>query len=153
MFYGHSSPPVYAWNSSPIDGTGIFCSVTAIGRELRFTLDIDLSDLPTIVSNNTKPVVSYLRLTDSNRYFACSILKTLVEDRLSVHAERINTNRNIVTMLPGDLVMDRTTVQSDKANNKYPKFATQCEIPFKLFVAQIAVAISFINWTGPIVPN
>ena len=34
------------WNSSPIDGTDILRSVPAIGRELRFPLDIDLSALP-----------------------------------------------------------------------------------------------------------
>ena len=33
----------YAQNSSPIDGTNILHSVPAIGRELRFPLDIDLS--------------------------------------------------------------------------------------------------------------
>ena len=73
--------------------------------------------LPPIVSSNIESVVPYLRLTDSNRYFASNIMKILVEDRSTVHAERINTNRNIVNMLPDDLVMDRTTVQSDKAKN------------------------------------
>ena len=34
------------WNSSPIDGTNILRSVPAIGRELRFLLDIHLSALP-----------------------------------------------------------------------------------------------------------
>ena len=42
----------YAWNSSSIDDPYILRSVPAIGRELRFPLAIDLSDLPTLVSNN-----------------------------------------------------------------------------------------------------
>ena len=42
----------YAWSSSPIDGTYIFRSIFAIGRKLRFPRDIDLSALPTVVSNN-----------------------------------------------------------------------------------------------------
>ena len=65
----------YAWNSSLIDRTNILCRVIAIGRELRFPLDIDLSTLPTLVSKNVEAVVSYLRLTYSNRYFASAILK------------------------------------------------------------------------------
>ena len=59
----------YAWNSSPIDGTDVLRSVPTIRQELHFLLDIDLSTLPTIVSNNAEAVISYLRLTNSNRYF------------------------------------------------------------------------------------
>ena len=36
----------YAWNSVPIDGTGIIRSIPAIGRELRFPLDISMPSLP-----------------------------------------------------------------------------------------------------------
>ena len=104
-----------------------------------------MSALPPIVFNNAESVVSYLRLIDSNRYFASTILKILVDDQRNIHAERINTNRNIVTILPGDLVMARTTVQSDNANNKKPNFATQCEVSSKLFVVQVEVVISFVN--------
>ena len=136
----------YAWNISPIDGAGILRSVLTIGRELRFPLDIYLSALPPIVFNNAESVVSYLRLIDSNRYFASTILKILVEDQRNIHVERINTNRNIVTILPGDLVMARTTESKViMLTIKKPNFATQCEVPSKLFVAQVEVAISFVN--------
>ena len=43
-----------------------------------------------------------LRLIDSNR---------LVKYRRTAHAERINNNRNIVTMYPGDLFMAHTPVR------------------------------------------
>ena len=122
----------YAWNSSLIDGTDILRSVPALGRELRSLLDIDLSALPPIVSNNADSVVSYLRLIDLNRYFVSVILKILVEDRRNVHAEQININRDIVTILPGDLVMARTTVQSDKANNKIAKLCYVVRGPFQI---------------------
>lgn len=72
---------VYVWNSSAIDGTDIIRSVPAIERELHFPLDIDLITLPPIVYNNAELVVSYLRLIDSNHYFASTILKILIEDR------------------------------------------------------------------------
>ena len=113
----------YAWNSSPIDGTDIFRSVPVLGRELRFFLDVDISALPPLVSNNTDSVVSYLRLTDFNRHFATTILKILIEDRRITHMERINNNRNIVSIQPGDLVMDRTAVQSDKRKDKVAKLS------------------------------
>ena len=54
-----------AYNSFPIDGTNILRNVLTIGRELPFSLYIDLS---------ASSVISYLRLTDSNRYFSFIIL-------------------------------------------------------------------------------
>ena len=122
----------HAWNSSPIDGTDILRNVPAVGREFRFPFDINLSVLSPIVSNNTELVVSYLRLTDSNRYFVSTILKILVENRQNVHAKLINTNMNIVTTLPSDLVMARTTVQSDKTNNKIAKLCYTVRGPFQI---------------------
>ena len=58
----------YIYNSFSIDGTNILRSSPAVGRELYFPFDIDLSALPTIVSNNAESVASYLRLTDFNHY-------------------------------------------------------------------------------------
>ena len=132
IFVAASVAAGYAWNNSPIDGTGILCSILVIGRELRFPLDVGLSALPSIVSNNAESVVSYLRLTDSNRYFASTILKILVEDRRIIHVERINNNRNIVTTLHGDLVMACTTVQSDKANDKVAKLCYAVRSSFQI---------------------
>ena len=120
------------WNSFPIDGTDILRSIPAIGQELRFPLDIDLSALHPINSSNAESVVSYLRLTDSNRYFASTILKILVEDRSTVHVERINNNRKIVTILHGDLVVARTTVQSNKANDKVAKLCYAVRSSFQI---------------------
>ena len=45
-------------------------------------------------------------------------MNILVDDRRTVDAERINDSRNIVTILPSDLVVTRVTVQSDKYNEK-----------------------------------
>ena len=105
----------------PIERIYIIRSIPVIERELRFPLDIDLSGLPPIVSNNSESVVSYLRLIDSNRNFASAILKIIIENRRTVHTERFNNIRIIVIMLSGDLFMASTTVQSDKANDKVAK--------------------------------
>ena len=62
IFVAAGAAAGYAWNSSHIDGTNILLSVPAIGHELRFPLDVDISDLPALVSNNADLAVSYLRL-------------------------------------------------------------------------------------------
>ena len=122
----------YAWNSSPIDGTDILRRFPAIGRELQFPLDVDISTLPELVTNNADSVISYLRLTDTTRHFATTILKILIEDRRDTHADHINHSRNIVLMQPGDLVMAQTAVQSDKSKAKVAKLSYAVRGPFQI---------------------
>ena len=71
----------YAWNSVPLDGTDILCSIPAIGRELKFSLDINLNAMPKLVQNNANTALEYLKLTDSSRSFSSSILKILTQSR------------------------------------------------------------------------
>ena len=122
----------YAWNSAPIDGTDILRSTVAIGREFRFPIDIDLSALPQLTQNNAQSAVDFLRLTDSNRRFSSAILKILIEDRRDAHAERVNNNKNIVTLVVGDIVMARTAVHSDASSNKVAKLSYQVRGPFRI---------------------
>ena len=68
----------YAWNSAPIDGTDIFRSILAIGRELHFPINIDLSTLPKLAHNSGQAALGYLKLTDSSRYFSSSNLNILI---------------------------------------------------------------------------
>ena len=70
----------YAWNSAPINGTDILCRILAIGRELKFSIDINLNTMPKLVQNNTNAALYYLKLTGSSRNFSSSILKILIED-------------------------------------------------------------------------
>ena len=51
----------YTWNTSPVEGTDIIRSMPAIGRELRFPLDINLAEIPLVVDNPRKRVTSYVR--------------------------------------------------------------------------------------------
>ena len=120
----------YAWNSAPIDGTDIIRSIPAIGRELRFPLDISLTALPKLTDNRANSVVEYLRLTDKDRIFSTEILKILIEDRRTAHRDRINNNCNVVTLLHGDVVMARREVMNDKAKNKVGKLTYQVSGPF-----------------------
>ena len=104
----------YAWNSVPICGIDIFRSIPAIGRELHFPIEIHLSASPKPAYNSGQAALDYLKLTDSSRDFSSSILKILIEDRRTTHVERINNGRNVVLLEPGDIVINRTTVQSNK---------------------------------------
>ena len=122
----------YAWNSDPIDGTDILRSIPAIGRKLNFPLDINLSALPKLVNNSGQCVLGYLKLTDSSRHFSSSILKILIEDRRIAHAERINNNRNIIVLEPGDIVMARTTIQSNKQKEKVAKLCYAVRNPYQI---------------------
>ena len=120
----------YAWNSAPIDGTDIIRSIPAISRKLRFPIDISSVTLPQLTTNQADSVVNYLRLTDSSKHFASEILKILIEDRCTVHRERINNQRNIVSFDVGDVVMARREVQSNKSTNKVGKLCYQVRGPF-----------------------
>ena len=108
----------YAWNSSPIDGTDIIRSIPAIGRELKFPIDIFSASFPLLTSNQADSVVKYLCLTHSSKHSATEILKRLIEDRRTVYHDRINNHRNIVSFVVGDVVMARREVQSNTSINK-----------------------------------
>lgn len=69
-FVESGMPAAYAWNASSIDGTDIVRSVPAIGRELRFPLDIHESTLLTIIDNPGQSVADYIRYLDKNVNFA-----------------------------------------------------------------------------------
>ena len=100
----------YAWNSAPIDGTNILRSIPAIGRKFHFPLDINLSALTKLAHNSSQAALNYLKQIDSSRHLSSSILKILIEDRRTAHAECINNNRNVVVLEPGDIVMARTAI-------------------------------------------
>ena len=59
----------YDWNSAPIDGTDILHSIPAIGRELHFPININLSALPKFAHNIGQIALDCLKLTNSSRHF------------------------------------------------------------------------------------
>ena len=73
-----------------------------------------------------------MQLTYSNRRFSSSILKISLEDRREAHAERVNNNRNIVELVVGDIVMARTTIQSDFFTKKLAILSYQVRGPFRI---------------------
>ena len=55
----------------------------------------------------------------------------IIEDRRTTHAERINNNRNLVILKPEDIVMARTTIQSDKKKEKIAKLCYAVRGPYQ----------------------
>ena len=122
----------YTCISAPIDGTDTLRSTIAIGRELRFSIDMNLFALPQLTYNNAQSAVVFLRLTNSNHRFSSSSLEILIEDRCEDHAERVNNNNNIVELVVGNIVLVRTTVQSDASTNKVSKLSYQVRDSFRI---------------------
>ena len=57
---------------------------------------MSLNTLSKLTQKNNQAALDYFKLTDSSHHFSTSILKFLIEDRRTAHAERINNNRNLV---------------------------------------------------------
>ena len=104
----------YAWNASHINGTDIVRSIHAIGRELKFPLDINLMKLPAVVDNTSDSVAAYLHNIQNDVEFSRSILAWFAADRRIIHRERENEKRHFITFEVDDVVMVRSEVQSKK---------------------------------------
>ena len=76
--------------------------------------------------------MDYLKLTDSSRHFSSSILKILIEDRRTAHAEHINNNCNVIFLEPDDIVMARTAIQRDKQKEKVAKLCYAVKGPCQI---------------------
>ena len=63
-----------------IDGTDIIRSIPAIGRPLRFPMDIALASLPMPVDDAAKAVISYIRQVSADSRLAKQIVMWLTLD-------------------------------------------------------------------------
>lgn len=74
----NSKTSQYAWNSAPIDDTGIPRSLAAIGRHFKFPLDVELNPEPQMNNERDSALYYYLRNVSNDSHFATSILQVLV---------------------------------------------------------------------------
>ena len=84
-----------------------------------------------MIQNNDQAALYYLKFTDSSRHFSSIILNIIIEDHRTPHAERINNTRNLVVLKPGDIVMGRTFIQSDKKKEKVAKLSYAVRGPYQ----------------------
>ena len=104
--------------------------MSAIGRELKFPLDINLQDLPTPSENDGERLVNYIRHMGREVPFVKGILALILEDRRVERSERINETRNLIQYKVGDIVMARVAIQSDSSKNKVAKLMYKSKGPY-----------------------
>ena len=96
-------------NTNPIDVTDIILSVSAIGKELKFPRDINISKITTPVDSASNSVATYLRHVQTLKFQGnCLDSSSMIE---GVSKERKKTKR-LVTYKLEDVVMVCIVVQS-----------------------------------------
>ena len=116
----------------PIDGTDIIRSIPAIGRPLRFPMDIALAKLPTPECDAARAAVSYIRQISSDARFAKELVTWLIEERRQRHHERVNSTKAIVQYEPNNMVMARVQVKSSKTTGTVGKLDIEARGPFRV---------------------
>jgi hypothetical protein len=130
VFVEAAHTATYAWNSSPINGTGIICSVPAVGRPSRFPFDLSLCPTPTPTTDQATDVHAFLRLASPTTQFAEQVLRLLTEDRRAAHRAHINDTRSPISYDVGDLVMATVQVQSDAKTSTVAKLSYRKRGPY-----------------------
>ena len=93
-FVEASMVAAYAWNDIPINGTDTPRSTPAIGRPIRFHMDMAIAELPHPIDDTSKGTVSYM----------CSIRS---DARFARDLEHINQSKSDILYHFGDMVMDQ----------------------------------------------
>ena len=75
----------YAWSSATIDNIDISQSLAAVGREIRFPLDIELNALPELNGKSKSTLHNYLWDVSSDAEFSTSVVQVLVEEQRQAH--------------------------------------------------------------------
>jgi len=113
---------LYAWNSCPIPGTDISCSMVAVGREFAFPIDFSHNAHVTLTTSSPKSVTSYSKDL-ATRLSACrEVAQLLLQEQRAWHRELVISRRpDPRTYSVGDIVFARRSVQSSKAAQRVDK--------------------------------
>jgi hypothetical protein len=130
IFVEAAAAAAYAWNSMPIDGTDIVRSYVVCGRIFRFPIEVALDALPEPTDDQALSVQRYLTAVDSEHALSCEILALLVDERRTVHRERINAGRRPKHFAVDDKVAVQIQVQSDADQGRVGKLVYDYKGPF-----------------------
>jgi hypothetical protein len=83
---------LYAWNSCPVPGMDISCSLVAVGHKFAFPIDFSSGKLWELTSS-ASTVVSYSKELATGLSACCEVAKLLVQEQRSYHWEYINARR------------------------------------------------------------
>ena len=142
----------YAWNSSPIDGTGILQSISAVGWPFQFPLNLALTnkDIDPIV-HQAPAVVQYLLGVSSHVSFAQDILKLLVSDQLTAQFKHVNFICTPATFDIGNLVLVQVQVQSHASHDSIARLSYFICSPFTIAIHLPGRAFSLLKISSPMV--
>lgn len=122
----------YGWNCSPVEGLDVTRSMIALGRDLPFPLDMELSQLPQLNDGSMQTLFEFLRLASNNSRFAQSISQLLIEERRKSMRERANQNKITPPFQVGDVVKAHIQVKSNASDGKVGKFSYQIKGPLQI---------------------
>jgi hypothetical protein len=126
---------LYAWNSYPIPGTNISCSLVAVGREFAFPIDY-LANKHWELTSSPNSVESYSRDLATCLATLCEVAHLLVQEQRVYHCRLINSLRlDPHTYLVGNIVFARRAVQSDAAKGRVDKLQYTFTGPWKVTAA------------------
>jgi hypothetical protein len=123
---------LYAWNSCPVPGTDISCSLVAVGREFTFPIDFS-SGKHWELTSSPSTVVSYSREL-ATRLAAChQVAELLIREQRSYHRELINAHRPDPCIYSiGDIFFARHAVKSDAAQGTVDKLQYAFTRPWRV---------------------
>jgi hypothetical protein len=123
---------LYAWNSCPVPGTNISCSLVAVGREFAFPIDFS-SGKHWELTSSPSTVVSYSTELATRLSACCQVAELLVREQRSYHRELINARRpdpRIYSL--GDIVFARRAVKLDGARGHVNKLQYAFTGPWRI---------------------
>jgi hypothetical protein len=106
---------LYAWNSCPVPGTYISCSLIVVGREFAFPINFS-SGKHWELTSSPSTVVSYSKELATRLSTCCQVAELLVQEQCSYHRELINArhpNPRIYSL--GNIVFAQRAVKSNSS--------------------------------------
>lgn len=96
-----------------------------------------------MIQNNDQAALEYLKITDSSRHFSFYILKLLIEDPRTVHAERIKNTWNLVVINPVDILWFEQPFKVTTHRVKLWNYITLYEALTKSSITRLVVVTMF----------
>jgi hypothetical protein len=123
---------LHTWNSCPVPGTDISCSLIAIGREFSFPIDFSSGKHWELISS-CSTVKLYSKELATHLAACCLVAKLLVCKQCSYYWELINARRPDLGLYSvGGIVFARQAVRSDSSHGQVDKLQYAFTGPWRI---------------------
>jgi hypothetical protein len=140
---------IYAWNSCPVLGTDISCSLVAVGREFQFSIDFSSGKHIKLMSA-LGTVVSYSRELASCLGACRQIATILVKEHQCLHRELGNSRRcDPRVYRKGDIVFSQRATHSNAARGLMDKLQYSFTGPWKIITCLPGGSYKLKNCLNP----